>query len=302
MQAKAYSRTRRYEYAFGRLDANPFNNLRLTGTFLWNPVIDDGSIPTSTFTNVSSSAFGFGPIPTADYKGTIGVLKGNQFTNLQGGRQTSNLVTMAGVYTPKSNIVIDGRYSRGFLNEKNGNYFIPTLTPRVVSCGTITPGFTCGTTGINTITVKDVSVRESYDFSSAYVFNGGGRHELRGGYQRFSIFNDVVQGNNQIGELRFFPGTPINSIAPVTPTPGALGYASFRRTGTIGQGSNLSQSIFIQDKYQPTSRLTLNLGIRFEKENLPTFNQNPKLDKLWLGRQGRSEIRIRLRYFRRRQD
>ncbi len=101
-----YTRTRKYEYAFGRLDANPINKLRLTGTFLWNPVIDEGSIPTTSFTNVSSSGFGFNNVPTANYGGSIGVLSGNQFTDLQGGRQNSNLVTLAGVYTATSKLVI----------------------------------------------------------------------------------------------------------------------------------------------------------------------------------------------------
>ncbi|MBC7900802.1 MAG: TonB-dependent receptor, partial [Saprospiraceae bacterium] len=177
--SESYKRKRTYEYAFGRIDANPFNNLRLTGTFLWNPVVDEGSVPTTGFSNVSTSAFGFGNVPTADYKGSIGVLRGNQYTNQQGGRQTSNLVTFAGVFTPTSKLVIDGRYSRGFLNEKNGNYFIPTLTPRVFSCGPATVGFTCATTGINNLTVKDISIRESYDFTGTYIFNAGGRHELK---------------------------------------------------------------------------------------------------------------------------
>jgi hypothetical protein len=274
--SETYRRKRKYEYAFGRLDANPTNNLRLSGTFLWNPVIDEGSLPTTSFSNVSTSAFGFGNVPTADYKGDIGVLTGSQYTSQQGGRQTANSVTVSGVYTPTSNVVIDGRYSRGYLNEKNGNYFIPTLTPRIVSCGGLA-STVCRTTGTNTLTVKDISVRDSWDFSTAYIFNLGGRHELKGGYQRFSIFNDVISGNNQIGELRFFPGTQISAIGNITPTQGAAGYASFRRTGTIGSGSNLSQGIFIQDKYQPVSRLTLNLGIRFEKEDLPTFNDNPSL-------------------------
>src|SRR4030095_48403 len=61
----------------------------------------------------------------------------------------------------------------------------------------------------------------------------------------------------------------------VTDTPGSLGSATFRRSGTFGSGSNLSQGLFIQDKYQPTSRLTLNLGVRIEKENLPSFNSFP---------------------------
>ena len=129
----------------------------------------------------------------------------------------------------------------------------------------------------NTITRKDVSVRESWESSAAYIFNAGGQHELRGGYQRFTIFNDVQSGNSTVGRISFNYGTSITTLigGNVTATPGAVGSASFRRTGTNGHGSNLSQGIFIQDKYQPTSRLTLNLGVRFEKENLPSFNDFP---------------------------
>ncbi|MEJ7860238.1 MAG: TonB-dependent receptor [Pyrinomonadaceae bacterium] len=274
--SERYSRTRKNEYAFARLDANPFNNLRVTSTFLWNPVSDQGSIPATGFTNVGSSAIGFNNVPTANFGGSTGVLRGNQYTDQQGGRQNSNLVTLAAVYTPTSNLVIDGRYSRGFLNEKLGNYFVPQ-TVQIFSCGTPNANFPCTTTGANTLTVKDVSIRESYDFSSAYIFNAGGRHELKGGYQRFTIFNDVQSGNNAIGRISFNYGTPISTLlgGGVSDTPGAVGSASFRRTGTNGQGSNLSQGIYIQDKYQPFSRLTLNLGIRFEKEDLPTFNEFP---------------------------
>ncbi|HEX8197036.1 MAG TPA: TonB-dependent receptor [Pyrinomonadaceae bacterium] len=279
-RTERYSRTRRYEYAFARLDANPFNNLRLTGTFLWNPTIDQGAIPTTAFTNVASSAIGFGNVPFADFGGSIGRLTGNQYTNQQGGRQNSNVVTVAGVYTPTSNLVIDGRFSRGFLNEKLGNYFVPT-TVQIFSCagstGPTDPVFPCSTTGANSITVKDVSIRESYDFSAAYIFNAGGRHELKGGYQRYKIFNDVQSGNNAIGRISFSYGTSISTLlgGAVTATPGAVGSATFRRTGTNGQGSNLSQGIYIQDKYQPFNRLTLNLGVRVEKENLPSYNQFP---------------------------
>ncbi|MFZ0063864.1 MAG: TonB-dependent receptor, partial [Pyrinomonadaceae bacterium] len=274
--SERYNRTRRYEYAFGRIDANPFNKLRLTGTFLWNPVIEHGSIPTTSFTNVSSSLFGFQNIPTANYGGSIGVLRGHEFTDRQGGRQSSNLVTVGGVYTATSKLVFDGRYSRGFLNEKLGNYFVPEVV-QIFSCGTPFAAFPCTTTGANTITRKDVSVRQSYESSVAYVFNAGGQHELRGGYQRFTIFNDVQSGNSTVGRVSFNYGTSITTLigGNVTATPGAVGSGSFRRTGTNGHGSNLSQGIFIQDKYQPTRRLTLNLGIRFEKEDLPSFNDFP---------------------------
>ena len=276
INSERYTRNRKYEYAFGRIDANPFDKLRLTGTYLWNPVIDEGSIPTTSFTNVSSSGFGFNNIPTANYGSPIGVLTGANFTSRQGGRQSSNLVTASGVYTATSKLIFDGRYTRGFLNEKLGNYFVPE-TVQIFSCGTPNAAFPCATTGANTITTKDVSVRESWEGSAAYIFNAKGQHELRGGYQRFTIFNDVQSGNNAVGRISYNYGTSITTLIGVTSTPGAVGSGSFRRTGTNGHGSNLSQSIFIQDKYQPTSRLTLNLGIRFEKENLPSFNQFPSL-------------------------
>jgi hypothetical protein len=276
--SEAFSRHRTYEYAFGRIDASPWDALRLTGTFLWNPVVDEGSVPTTSFSNVSSSAIGFNNVPTANFGPPIGVLRGNQYTSQQGGRQSSNLATLAGVYTVNSKLVLDGRYSRGFLNEKNGNYFVPT-TVQIFSCGTPNAAFPCATTGANTITAKDVSVRQSYEFSGAYIFNAGGQHELRSGYQRFTIFNDVISGNNLIGRLSFNYGTSINTLigGNVTNTPGAVGSGSFRRTGTNGSGSNLSQGLFIQDKYQPTNRLTLNLGVRIEKEDLPSFNAFPSV-------------------------
>jgi hypothetical protein len=269
-----FSRKRTYEYVFGRLDANPFNNLRLTGTYLWNPVIDEGTLPGSTAIFTPNQT-----LPTANFGSSIGILTEPEYRPRQGGRQTANNVTFSGAYTPTSNLVIDGRFSRGFLNEKNGNYFIPQVT-RVFSCSyfsNVPPSsFPCPTTGANSITVKDVSVRTSYEFSAAYIFNAGGRHELRGGYQRYSIFNDVQSGNNAIGEIRFFIGQPISTTQPgVQATAGNIGSASFRRTGTNGSGSNLNQGLFIQDKWQPTRRLTLNLGVRIEKENLPTFNEFP---------------------------
>lgn len=278
--SQRYTRETKYEYAFSRLDANPIQNLRLSGTFLWNPVQTKGSLPGSSFSNVTSSAFVLGTgLSTAYFGPAIGTLREDQYRPDQGGRQTANSVTASAVYTPTGNIVIDGRYSRGYLNEKNGNYFIPTGFAQISECNRVTGNttpFTCSTTGANAITVKDISIRESWEFSGSVIFSGLGRHEVKGGYQRFTISNDVQSGNNAFGQLRFYVGTPLSSLQPgLTDTSGAIGSASFRRTGTNGFGSNLSHGIYIQDKWQPIRQLTLNLGVRFEQENLPTFNGIP---------------------------
>ncbi len=278
--SRRYTRETKYEYAFGRLDASPIDNLRLTGTYLWNPVQSRGTLPGSSFSNVTSSAFVLGTGLASAYFGpSVGTLLEDEYRQKQGGRQTANNVTFSGVYTLGSSLVIDGRYSRGFLNEKNGNYFVPTGFAQISECNRITGNttpFSCSQTGANSITVKDVSIREAYEGSASFLFNGLGQHQLKGGYQRFTIFNDVQSGNNAYGQLRFFVGTPISGLQPgVVDTPGAIGSASFRRTGTNGTGSNLNQSLFIQDQWRMFSRLSLNLGVRFEKENLPTFNSLP---------------------------
>ena len=277
-----YTSSVRNEYFFGRITANPFSSLRVNGSYLWNPVIQKGIIPTTSFSNVASSAIGFGSVPTANFGPGVGVLAAPDFRPRQGGRQSSNFVTLDAAYTPTSSLVFTGRYGRGFLNEKIGNYFLPLATATGIACnasGNVPiPGFPCTNQTGGSQTLRDVSIRESYDFSGTYIFNGGGRHELKGGYQRATVTNDVALGNSSVGGITFFPGP----IPNVTPTPGAIGYGQFRRQGTNGFGSNLSQSIFIQDKWQPWNRLTMSLGIRIEKENLPTFNGIPSgVDFSW---------------------
>jgi hypothetical protein len=264
---------RTIEYAFARLDATPFDNLRLSGTYTWNPIIDEGALPFGTM------SFG-GVVPSVDFGGSIGRLTGRELTDRQGGRQNTNNITFQGVYTPTSNLVVSGRFSRGFLNEKLGNYFVPPgiryicqvgSTPSNPIPGACNQGFVGP---VNSETTRDVSIRTNYEADATYIVGGfGGRHEFKGGYQRFKIFNDALRGYAGKGRIDYYYNTPINELGvPATPTPGAIGSAILIRVGTIGKASNLNQSLYFQDKYQPISRLTLNLGVRLEKEDLPSFN------------------------------
>jgi Carboxypeptidase regulatory-like domain/TonB-dependent Receptor Plug Domain len=260
-----------FQYAFTRLDASPFDNLRLSGTFLWNPIIRDGVLPFGT------ASFGGIP-PSANFGGTTGTLTGNQLTNRQGGRQTANNVTGQAVWTPTSSVVITGRYSRGFLNEKLTSYFVPSATRYVCQAGSTTIAGACtnGTVdSANTNIIKDVSIRTNYEFDATFSGNlGSSRHELKGGYQRFRISNDVDRGYVGPGRIDLYYGFTIADLTDgrVTPTLGAVGAGELIRVGTKGAGKNTNQSVYIQDKVQLFNRLTLNAGVRFEKEDLPSFN------------------------------
>lgn len=290
---------RTYQYAFARLDATPFEKLRLTGSFLWSPIEDEGNVPFGTINlgsyipvgTPNNPAAGATP-PTIDFGGSIGRVSGRQLTDRQGGRQNANNISVQGVYTPTDNLVFSGRFSRGFLNEKLGAYFVPPGIQIVCQSGntTATPnqypgGCQQGPAGpSNSEIIKDVSVRTNYEFDATYIFNLGGRHELKGGFQRAKVFNDVEAGFSTKGRITFLYGTAINAagaslvvptapLCSVTPGPGCvLGTGVVRRQGTFGLAQNLNQAIYIQDRYQPIKRLTLNLGVRFEKEDLPSFN------------------------------
>ncbi len=69
------------EYFQSRLDATPLNNLRLSSTYTWNPIVQEGVIPAGTTGNLYFG--GLSSIPTAIFGGDIGTLTGNKLTDRQ---------------------------------------------------------------------------------------------------------------------------------------------------------------------------------------------------------------------------
>lgn len=270
---ESYSSRERQEYFQGRLDASPLNSLRLSATYTWNPFIRDGLIP------VGNIALGGAP-PTVDFGGSIGRLTGRQLTDRQGGRQNATNVTTQAVWTPNSNLVASFRFSRGFLNEKLNAYFIPQATRfRCLGLG-IPAGAGCALnydslpTG-NTNLFYDVSTRLNFEGDVSYIVSKfGGRHEFKGGYQNTKVTNSVSRGYVPLGRVDLYYGYTINDLTgrndPVDPN--AIGAGQLIRFGTVGDAFNRAQSIYIQDRWQPFSRLSINAGFRMEKEDLPSFN------------------------------
>ncbi len=293
---RAFSQTIRYEQNlrqeqyFARIDAQPTSKLRLFGTFVYNPLVQDGVLPALTE--------GLGGAPQS----ALG-LSGTAFLAQQGGRQNANNINAQATYNATNNLVLNFRGGRSFLNEKLSSYGLPRITRFV--CSTSNAGIPVGagcSSGFQNVANNfqinyDVSTRTTFDADASLVgINLGGRHNFKFGYQINRLFNTVDQGYVPQGIMVLFYGIPITSLgapnavtgstqvgnvpgpnptgscalaAPGTPC--NLGSGRLQRFGTVGEASSKSQAIFAQDQWQINNRLTLNLGIRFEKETVPNF-------------------------------
>ncbi len=260
------------ENAFFRLDAQPTSKLRLFGTFLYNPIVQDGVLP--------SIVEGLNGAPQqADFGGSTGLLRADAFLGQQGGRQNSNSVNGQATYTPLDYLVLNFRAGRSFLNEKLSSYGLPQLTRFICAAGwaaSTTPGSNC-TNGFQTIANNfqinyDVSTRTTFDADASFVgINAGGRHNFKFGFQWNRLFNTVDQGYAPLGIVQLFYGRPITGLTGQAATAGNLGSGFMQRFGTIGEASSTNKGLFAQDSWQIMRRLTLNIGVRIENEIVPNF-------------------------------
>lgn len=279
-----FDQLERQEYFFGRLDIAARDNLRMTGSYTWNPRILRGIAP----------AFGAeltSTVPAVTFPGAIGRREGTDFLNQRGGRVNSQNVAGSLTYTPTGKVVVNLRGGYSFLNEKIDSYGVPSptgLVRSICSADSILeaiPGEAgCSRGGQNFPGIQqllfDVSRRRTFDADVSYLVNNfGGRHQFKGGYQFNGISNNVLQ--QTVDTVVLFYGINIadESGADVPVTPGNIGSGFLQRFNRGGSAGSDNQTIFFQDSYQPFSRLTLNLGVRAEREQAPSFVPgNPSIE------------------------
>ena len=248
-------------------------------TYLWNPQITHGVLP---FANITTSQ----PVATS-YGG--GLWSSHDYASIRGGRTSSHNFTSHLEWTPTNRVIVTARYGQAFQNEKAGNYAIPEGVRSICSgsataYATIVTGCPGGigyqNLSANSITTRDVSLKHELSADASYLVSGeGGRHDFKGGYLLGRITNDVLSGNAGTGTVQLFYGQDFAQALPAAASlkctlgsASCIGVGSLNRSGTKGIGKNQYQGIYFQDGWQPTVRLTLNLGVRFEKELVPSFN------------------------------
>jgi hypothetical protein len=285
--AETYRQKQRNEYAFGRVDVQLYDSLRLTGSYLWNPIDREGNLPLETTkmdTTQNAAGVYTANLPAITFPVT-GLRQGPALLENQGGRQSSNNTTGSIVWTPTSRLVLTARGGYSFLNEKLGNYGIPSvigqLRQLVQVTGTEAPagfGLAAGTQNFPSFdnTLFDVSRRRTFDADASYLVSEfAGRHAFKGGVQFNGVSNDLLSTRVDTLVFRFGPTQTVASLtghSDVPMSPGIIGAGWMQRFGAFGNAGSNNLAFYVQDSWQPVSRLTLNLGLRTEREKSPSFN------------------------------
>jgi hypothetical protein len=276
LDSRRITQRTKIDYSFARLDFNPSSKLQVYGSFINSPVKTEGILDFTSFFGGTATSGGFQT--TSDFAFR------NPRYDFQGGYSPSWQTGFGANYSVTPNLILSFRGGYSYFNDKGGSYDIPTNTPfPIISapCTSTTagPGTVCSpgttTTGnptisTNQLTSFDILKRTNLNFDASYIKRlFGQQHAIKGGYQVNRLSNDVLFGFSG-GRFQFFFNRTRAGQR------GAYGFYvvdEFARSGAV---NSTNQGLFIQDAWQIHPRVTLNLGVRIEKEFLPSFPITPE--------------------------
>ena len=263
---------------FNKISFEPSQRIRGHLSWLWSPLSAEGTLPayngacanclsSSAASNISNSQRGFFN-PQTNYGGSVDI-----------------------ILTPR--ILVSSRVNYFWDNYKDtGISDVTSVQYQTPAQGPLVPPQFQGPVGFQNTprTFKaehDRISRATADFDVSMVL---GSHDLKAGYGIEKTTNDVN---------RFYPGGYVlvwwdRSFTGVSGVPdrGPYGYYEVNDFKTFGSTSAGIHSLYAQDRWRVTQRLTLNIGVRLENEKVPSFRQDIRKTAIEFGWTDRLAPRI----------
>lgn len=113
----------------------------------------------------------------------------------------------------------------------------------------------------------------AWDLDGTWFTAWHGKHAIKAGFNGEWVEDDVLNGNTAPNIFLYWDAsfvTPDNRTLR-----GPFGYYGVQQTGTFGKVSGDNLGLFVQDTWQPHDRITVNAGIRGDREVIPSYNASP---------------------------
>jgi hypothetical protein len=255
-------REQRFISGFNKISFEPSQRIRGSVSWLWSPMTTEGRLPAfdgacpnclassaaANATNVQRGSFN----PQTSYGGNVDVVLSPRV-----------------LVSARINYFWDNYKDTGVPDITSVEYQTPALSPLV-------PPELQGPVGFNNTPRIFKAAHDRISRTTAHfdVSMAPGRHSLKVGYGFENTVNDVDS---------FYPGGYVllwwdrafTGVAGV-PDRGTYGYYEVNDFQTFGStGANI-QSLYAQDRWRVTERLTLNFGVRMETEKVPSFRPDIK--------------------------
>jgi Carboxypeptidase regulatory-like domain/TonB-dependent Receptor Plug Domain len=244
------------QYLANKVDFTPFTKLRLNMSWVWNPDRVTGLLPTWQGTDSPSAPWG-----------------------QQGNRRAGNILAGQIDYLATNNLIVSFRGGYTYTNY-NDMYSTPTYTAIYYSGAstTVPPADLQGSNGWiqqpTSANLFDFYTRKNFSADASYMANWHGQHNIKGGWQANLLSDSVAASSYANGYYRYYWGSSYTCVTSqcAGKQTGTYGYYRYRVYGTYGDASSSNHAIYLQDNWRVNSRLTLNLGLRTEREYLPSFS------------------------------
>lgn len=268
MDGTEYEQKNTYLKGSAKLTAALTNNIRLSVGGTMDRTKQDGSLPLLDGTSDSATDFaaiGYtwpGSTLTATLDWTLG---NNAFLSLSGGMFYTNFYDSGSKSTTPP--------VRLLFQNSNEHLDIPDEFKHPAYWNNITFD------EVNA-NVRDIAKRYSAKGDFTYYLNAGGEHVLKAGVAWEQVHMDKQNGTaNEYWRFYWKNGSLYDHFTTTysgETFPTTYGYVRAYQYGELGKTKSDRWALYLQDSWTLKERLTLNFGVRLEKEDMPSFGTNQK--------------------------